>query len=235
MEPVFLSNTELYYGTVDVESSALVISTEEFHHLSRVMRHRTGDEIFVTDGNGSIYSTVLSETDKDRAIVEIKERISYDNPLRNITFCICRLKNPDRFEFALEKLTELGITDIIVYDSENTVSKTDKKERWEKLILSAMKQSLRSYLPDIKYRSSIDDIISLNGNHIIFEQNAEEKLTSFVFNKSDHYYLIFGPEGGLTDKEIGKVKKEHQLRLTNNRLRSETAIVSVASYLSLGI
>lgn len=235
LEPAFLSNTELYYGAADEESSTLLISAEEFHHLSRVMRHRTGDEIFVTDGNGSIYRTVLAETGKDNAIVEIKERIRYDNPLQNITFCICRLKNPDRFEFALEKLTELGITSIIVYDSENTVSKADKKERWKKLLLSAMKQSLRSYLPDIKYYSALDEIMCLSGKHIIFEQNAEENLSSFSFNPSDHYYLIFGPEGGLTDREIGKAGKEYQLRLTTSRLRSETAIITVASYLSLKI
>ena len=75
--------------------------------------------------------------------------------MKNIFFCIPKLKYSDRFEFALEKCTELGITNFIIFDSERSIHKSDKKERWEKIVLSAMKQSLRSYLPNITVINSL--------------------------------------------------------------------------------
>lgn len=93
-----------------------------------------------------------------------------------------------------------------------------------------MKQSLRAYLPKIKLVNDLSNIAELNGEKIIFEQNAEK---NFKFNndRGIKYYFVFGPEGGLTDDEIQLFESEEIYTLSGNRLRSETAIIKVASLL----
>jgi 16S rRNA (uracil1498-N3)-methyltransferase len=143
------------------------------------------------------------------------------------------LKNPERFEFALEKCTELGITNFIVFESSRTVSKADKIDRWNKIVLSAMKQSLRSYLPQISISISLSEIIKQKGEKIIFEQNAKTFFNPEIINPLKNYLFIFGPEGGLSDEEVERINKDYLLKLAENRLRTETAIVKCASILTL--
>ena len=204
---------------------------DEFKHITKVMRHKNGDELYVTDGRGLIVKGILTDMEKGLAVIEAVKILRYQNNLKNITFCIPKLKNPNRFEFALEKCTELGITNIIVYESSRSVAKGSKKERWEKILLSAMKQSLRSYLPRLYTAASFGDLLKNEGKKIIFDQNSEQKFTDFQNDKNIDYYFIFGPEGGLSRQEIEAVVPADVYNLSENRLRSETAIIKCASML----
>lgn len=231
MEQAILSNVELYYSDKFTDEN-VIVENDEFKHIIRVMRHTIGDIIYVTNGKGEICKCSISIIYKDKISATISEKFSYPNHLNNLTFCFPKLKSPDRFEFAIEKLTELGITNFIIFDAERSVSKTIKKERWEKLALSAMKQSLRSYLPEIKYEPSLKNIMGKDGIKIAFEQNSKRSLASLKIDKKVQYYLIFGPEGGLSDSELSLFDNDNNLyKLTNNRLRSETAIITAASIL----
>lgn len=221
------------------------IEGEECHHIINVMRHKINDILYVTDGKGTIYKSTISEIEKNKVVITIAESTKYDNKFSNIWFCVPRLKNADRFEFALEKSVELGITNFIVFDSQRSVPKGDKIERWEKILLAAMKQSLRSWLPKIQYSKSISEIVKLDGTKILFDQNAQKTFQSFlqtfkvshdrrdsqfsIFNSQ--LFFIFGPEGGFTNGECRMLNEELTVRLTENRLRSETAIVTAASVL----
>jgi len=109
-----------------------------------------------------------------------------------------------------------------------TVAKSNKVERWEKILLAAMKQSLRSYLPKINSLTNYKNILALDGNKILFEQNAEKKLSELKLSDDKNYYFILGPEGGLDKMEIESAGTENLYQLTENRLRSETAIVFAA-------
>ena len=244
MEQVSLSDIELYYSPEKIDNLLIKIIGDECHHIKDVMRHKITDEIFVTDGNGSIYKTIIEQIDKKVITARIIEEIKYSNKFENITFCIPRLKSSDRFDFALEKCVELGITEFIVFESERTIAKGDKTDKWEKHLIAAMKQSLRAWLPKISYVKNYDDLMKLNGKKIIFEQNSEVSFNDFLKSQfsllNTKYYFIFGPEGGLTREECrtglaspkgGSV--ECRVKLTGNRLRSETAIVSAAAMLSL--
>ena len=199
----YLSNIELYYTLPsNCEEHQIRIEGDEFNHIVKVMRHSVNDLIHVTDGVGHIFECEVNKLSKELLILNIKKIYSYKNEYPNIIFCIPKLKNPERFEFALEKCTELGITNFIVFESSRTVSKANKIDRWNKIVLSAMKQSLRSYLPQISILNSLSEILAQEGKKIIFEQNAEVKFENKFINPSKKYFLIFGPEGGLSEEEI---------------------------------
>ena len=239
----FLSEVELYYTNKLIVGNHIPIENEECHHISNVMRHNVGDSIYVTDGFGTIYKSSISSIEKKKVVADIIESTKYENKLAGIWFCIPRLKSADRFEYALEKAVELGITNFIVFDSTRTVAKGEKIERWEKILIAAMKQSLRAWLPKVSYVKNISEIFKLAGTKILFDQNANQTLNSFlpIINSKfaiSNYFFIFGPEGGFTEDELGlsteggMENSELRIRLTENRLRSETAIVTAASLLS---
>ena len=232
MSKEHLSNIELYYSEPEKFSADFVIiDGDEYRHITKVMRHKTGDELYVTNGLGKIYKTNLTFISKSEVKVEIKEEFRYENNFKNISFCIPRLKSPDRFEFAVEKSVELGITNFIIYSSNRSVAKGTKIERWKKIVLSAMKQSLRSYLPAISEIKSLNKITKSDCEIILFEQNSKKNIKELNIIPDKKYIFVFGPEGGLDEKELNTVGEGQIYNLVDNRLRSETAIIKFASIL----
>lgn len=234
LESDFLSDVELYYSNLPKVENKIVIDGEECRHISKVMRHKVGDEIYVTNGKGAIYQTSIEIIEQKRIICRELSAKHYENKFSNVWFCVPRLKSADRFEYALEKCVELGITNFIVFDSKRTVAKGEKIERWEKILLAAMKQSLRAWLPKVVYKKNIEEIIKLESKKIFFDQNAEQTFRQIINPQflTHNCYLIFGPEGGFSDEEFKIANGESKIKLTENRLRSETAIVTAAVILS---
>jgi 16S rRNA (uracil1498-N3)-methyltransferase len=234
LNSVSLSDIELYYAPLQyIQGNKIIIEDDEFNHMVNVMRNRTGDEIYVTDGMGNIYRSVIFKILKTKVICDIKFNLHFENKLSNLTFCIPKLKSNDKIEFALEKSVELGITNFIIYNAKNSVAKGFKFERWQKIILSAMKQSLRSFLPGISAFNSLEEIKKLSGEFIIFEQNSERNISAIRLNNKLNYYFIFGPEGGLDREEIDLADKENVYSLGTNRLRTETAVITTAAIITL--
>ncbi len=230
---IYLSNIELYYTPPKkISNNRITIEGEEYNHITKVMRHSINDELYITDGNGNIYSCLINQINKQNVELKIENIFTYENRFKNIYFCIPKLKNNDRLEFALEKCTELGITNYLIFESERTISKANKIERWNKILLSAMKQSLNSFLPKIEM-CNFNDIINLTGIKIGFEQTSSKKFNVLKFNPDEKYYFVFGPEGGLSEKELNSFNKENIYKLTENRLRAESAIVAAASFISV--
>ncbi|OGU45825.1 MAG: hypothetical protein A2000_03830 [Ignavibacteria bacterium GWB2_36_8] len=226
----YLSGVELYYCSSEkIKANNIIISDDDYKHIVKVMRHSEGDEIYVTNGKGEIFLSIIKDIKKDGLTVSIKKVLKYENELANVFFCIPKLKSNDRFEFALEKCTELGITNFIVFDSERAIHKSGKKERWEKIVLSAMKQSLRSYLPNIDIINTVKDILKPDGRKILLEQNSGKKIPELKVNREEKYYFIFGPEGGFTNEELELFGKDDFYSLASNRLRTETAVIKCAS------
>ena len=227
-----LSKIELYYSSQEHISNEIIsLIGDEFKHTVKVMRNNVGDTLFITDGVGSIFKTEISSIENVKVSARIIETIKIENKFENIIFCIPKLKNPDRFKYAIEKCVELGITNFIIFESKRTIAKGTNIKRWEKIALAAMKQSLRAYLPNIKVVKNLSVIAELKGEKIIFEQNAKRKFQfDFMIDKKNHF--IFGPEGGLTENEINIFDKYLIFSLSDHRLRSETAIVKVASLIN---
>jgi 16S rRNA (uracil1498-N3)-methyltransferase len=226
-----LSNIELYYSSAqNISANKIKVDGDEFSHITKVMRHSINDQLYVTNGDGKIFSGNISKINKTDLELNIENAFIFENKFKNIFFCIPKLKNNDRFEFALEKCTELGFTNYLVFDSERTISKSIRISRWNKILLSAMKQSLNSFLPSIKVLH-FNDILKLEGEKIGFEQNSGN-MFNISFNRELKYYLIFGPEGGLSGEELFNFEKRNIFKITDKRLRTETAVITAASIIA---
>jgi len=227
-----LSNIELYYTSPEfIKNEMITLQGEEFHHAVNVMRNSVGDSLHITDGDGNIYKTEIAKIAKDNLVLVIKERLTFENRTSNIWFCIPVLKNPDRLKFAFEKCVELGVTNFVLFSSKHTISKKLNPDKFQKTFLSAMKQSLRAFLPKI-ISANLNEIIEFPGHKILFEQNSKN-IFDGNFDRGNPVYLLFGPEGGLDKSEIDLFRSEKVYSLSTNRLRSETAIIKCASLLKL--
>ncbi len=226
-----LSEIELYYTQRNnVFDGYVTLADDEFKHCCKVMRNSIGDTIYITDGEGNIYQTEIDKIDKNSLHGKILKTISYKNELKNVFFCIPKLKNPDRLKYALEKCVELGLTNFILFESKRTIGRVKNIERFNRILLSAMKQSLHAFLPVVE-TAALKSIINKPGIKILFDQSSENQLT-FKNNSSDTYYFLFGPEGGFESGEIEMIDSSNRYVLSNHRLRSETAVIKCASLLT---
>lgn len=227
------SNIELYYSPLHLKhGNYLRVEGEELNHIVRIMRHKKGDELYITNGQGYIYQTTITEVSSDFIEATIHNEYKSENAKKNIYFCIPKLKSPDRFETALEKCTELGVTNFIIFESNRTVPRSNKKARWEKIITAAMKQSLRSYLPAITIIKSLSEVPDLDGKKVVFSQESNQKFKAGLIDNQEKYYFIFGPEGDFTEDEKSLFDQKDFYNLGDHRLRSETAIIKCASIIS---
>lgn len=228
MEQVFLSDIDLFYSSkIFEEESKVLLDDKEFNHAVKVLRKNVGNEIFITDGIGKIYQCEVEFIDKKSLTAEIIKKYGYKNRYSNITFCLPLLKNKERQEFALEKSIELGVTNFIYYSSDKSFKTNPNLERINKIALSAMKQSLQPFKPNISFIKSIHDLQNENCEIIYFDQKGEEYLGSYLNNFTDNknYILIIGSESGFSDQEKKYLENKKELKLSENRLRSETAVI----------
>ncbi len=227
-----LKDIELYFSEeIDLDNNTIIIKGDELKHLTTVMRHKPGDKIFVTDGKGSLFETVFEKAAKEKLETAIITTTCFKNNYQNVFFCIPLLRNPERFEFALEKSVELGITNFIIYTAKRSVKKNVKAERLNKIVLSAMKQSLRTFLPSIIHLENLAAIVKNDGEFFVLHQGAEKKLKDVRINREKNSYFLFGPEGGFDISELEFFSNNDFYKLSVNRLRSETAVISTASLL----
>ncbi|MCZ7613448.1 MAG: RsmE family RNA methyltransferase [Ignavibacteriaceae bacterium] len=167
-----LSDIELYYTPAElIRDDKLILSGDEFHHSTNVMRNKIGDTLYVTDGQGIIYTSKIISIQKSELSALIVDSKKQLNESGNIWFCIPSLKKPDRLKFAFEKCVELGIINFILFTSRNAVSTKVIPHKFQKTVLAAMKQSLRAFIPQI-LSSSFGEIMNLDGNKFLFDQSA---------------------------------------------------------------
>ncbi len=231
------SNTEFYYtDNIDLATNSIIIQGEEAKHAFLVMRHSIDDELFITNGKGNVFKSIISSISKSDVKLKIVDKYFIENYLSNVVFFVPILKFAEKMEFALEKCVELGITNFKVYSADKSHKRGIKIERWQKILHSAMKQSLQSYLPSLQFVDLSKMSFSEDKNFIL-EQNADESLVKYFgydknikLNQKNNFF--FGPEAGLTQNDIAKIYNPIELRISEKRLRSETAIISAASIIS---
>jgi len=202
-------------------------------HIVKVMRHGLGDSLFVTDGKGKIFEGIVESIKKDKVEIKISGIRKYKEKFKNITLCIPNIKKPDRLEFVVEKSVELGITNFIIFNSKRTVAKKVRIDRLNKVALSAMKQSLNAYLPAITFYDSLSFLEESNSEVLLFDQESSVNFNISYLNPEKNYYLLFGPEGGFEKGEISAKINTRQFSLAPNRLRTETAVITAVSRLTL--
>jgi len=228
----------LFYTPNIIEPST-ILSEEESKHIVRVLRKSEGDIIFFTDGLGYIYKCVIIDASPKKCIINVLEKtIGDDNRDFKLHIAIAPTKNISRFEWFLEKSTEIGIdqvTPIICYHSER---KDVKILRLNKVITSAMKQSLKSNHPILNEKKSFKEIISMpfEGEKFIAYIDSEVTLElSKAYSRGENVLILIGPEGDFSRQEVDEaiVLGFIPVRLGKARLRTETAGVVACHTVSL--
>lgn len=203
---------ELFYaspGQIDRIAGRILLEGDEFHHLARVLRKKRGEHIAVTDGCGlhaDIRITVVGKTFLEGDIVE--ERMVERSPVC-VTVAISLLKAPQRFDFFLEKATELGVSSVIPMITARTVAQPSgekiakKLSRWKSIMLSAARQSGRYYLPDISEPLHFRTVTAMPGYGCRFMpyERAGRYACHADFTGGKTLFLI-GGEGGFTPEEV---------------------------------
>ena len=217
---------DLFYSNFDKDDKLITINQIDSKHITKSFRKNMGDLIKITNGNGSICDAEIIE--KGRNIkVEIKKIVNYEREKISIHVALSPLKNTSRFEWFVEKATELGINQITPIISHYSEKRKVNTERLERIIISSMKQSNQCYRPIL---NTIVDyktfILSNKEEKIMANLKTNNKLQKKLL-ETNNLCLLIGPEGGFSDKEIEYSLKNNvkEITLGNNRLRSETAAI----------
>lgn len=229
---------EYYYTTKDkinLEKNSLIIENFEYNHLVKVLRKKNGDKITITDGEYNIYHCEIASINGRQINCDILEKESNLNESKiGVSLYLSILRNPARFEFAVEKAVELGVKSIHPVITDHTVSKSalsnSKLERLNKIMIGAMGQSQRCFLPKLYQSISFLEMIeSENGkmNKVVMYECSDDT-TKFSYNKnSSETVLLIGPEGGFSINELTLlVESNWQIKsLGRRKLRAETAAI----------
>lgn len=226
---------DLFYSKFNATNKLITINEIDSKHITRSFRKNIGDLIRITNGEGLLCEAEIVEKGKNIK-VKVISRIIHEPDKLSIHVAISPLKNISRFEWFVEKATELGISQITPVISRYSEKKKINKERLERIIISSMKQSNQCYKPII---NDVEDYISFISNNndekILANMKTDNKLDK-GFIKSNNICLMIGPEGGFSDKEIIQALESNikEITLGKNRLRTETAaIYSISAIKSL--
>jgi len=207
------------------------LDEDESGHAIRVLRLKTGDVIELLDGKGNRHLARITETTKRQLFFHVDTTERQTAPDWNIHIAIAPTKNIDRFEFFLEKCTEIGITCVTPLLTKNSERKEIKAEKLQKTIVSALKQSGNLYLPELRPIMSLKEFVKIATN------DAAQKFVAHCEDDADKIQLInhvaspknvlilIGPEGDFTNDEIILAKQAgfKPVSLGESRLRTETA------------
>lgn len=221
----------LFY-TPDIEAETYQLSEEESKHASRVLRLVEGDEVILTDGRGNWITSQIIDAHQKRCMVKvITKETNYHPKPYHLKMVVAPTKNISRFEWFLEKATEIGIDEITPLLSEHSERKEVKLKRLEKVVTSAMKQSLKAWHPQLNEMTSFSKIMEDNfeGKKFIAycEADKEERMEKYL-NPGEKAIILIGPEGGFSPEEIEQAKNNGYLpiSISQSRLRTETAAIT---------
>ncbi len=209
------------------------------HHCIRVLRLGVGQTIQLTDGKGRHAIAEITVPDPKQCRVRIiRECLEYNRRPYQLHIAIAPVKSADRFEWFLEKATEIGIDRITPLLCARSERKSVKMDRSRKILETAMKQSGRAYLPELNGIQQFREFIELhqNGNLYIAHCSARQSQHLFkVIQPGENSLVLIGPEGDFTEEEIGLAKSNNarEVSLGNARFRTETAAITVCQIFSL--
>lgn len=227
----------IFYSNEVVDEVAR-LTGDECIHCTRVLRKKINDEVFVTDGKGKLYRGLITSITKKEVIIDLSEEIESQKKLHTRSIAIAPTKNIDRFEWFLEKSTEIGITDIYPFLSARSERKIIKPHRLEKIIISAMKQSKNLYKPVLHPLVHISEVLTnqfVDQSKFIAHCMDPETSLQNQYQSGDNAIVLIGPEGDFSQEEVSMAKENNwqEISLGNSRLRTETAGIVACHLLNL--
>ena len=229
----------------DVHSNRLTLRGDESKHLARVLRKTVGDRILCTDGNDRMFEAKIDSLGSDVTVCTILATHERYNELAvDITLAVSLLKNPARFDWLVEKTTELGVSAIVPIVCERTIAKKEKHTRLEHIAVAATKQCGRSYVRRISEATTFETMLE-RSDDFTFRFIAHEKTdsaktlrhASAALVPSKSVLVMIGPEGGFTDEEVNSATTRNVLPLSlgSRRLRAETAAVAAINLIGASL
>ena len=213
-----------------------ILREEESKHAIRVLRLTEGDTLHLTDGRGTLYTCRIADANPKRCAVEVVSQVEeWEKRPYRLTMAVAPTKNNDRYEWFLEKATEVGVDRVIPVESAHSERRAFKRERGEKVITAAVKQSLKAYHPELEEITSFKQIIR--------ETTAEQRYIAHcepaqspegkcylpkILKKGGDVTILIGPEGDFSPEEITFALENgfREISLGRQRLRTETAAVA---------
>ncbi len=227
---------KLFYDKNITDASGLFsLNEDESKHILKVLRLNKNDCIKITDGKGNLFICKIYQLQKKRCIVKISEKKHIKNTNNNLHIAIAPTKKIDRFEWFVEKAVEIGISEITPIICRYSERKKVKTERLEKIIIAAMKQSLKVYKPNINLPQKFENFIKKNNNKNKYIAYCKATKLINSINSNKNILFLVGPEGGFADFEIDLASKNNfiPLKITNSRLRTETAALFLTVFNNL--
>jgi 16S rRNA (uracil1498-N3)-methyltransferase len=219
---------QLFY-VPNISGAEVVLDVTESKHAVRVLRLKNGSQVQIIDGKGGFYDAEIIDANQKKCRLSIiKTRLEFGKRDFHLHIAIAPTKNNDRFEWFLEKATEIGIDEITPLLTAHSERKTINTERFEKILISAMKQSLKAYLPKLNNLTLFKDLVTNNKSKFKLIAYCDEIQKTHLKNlveKGKDTLILIGPEGDFSPEEI-------QLAIDNGikvvslgeaRLRTETA------------
>ena len=225
---------DLFYSKFNANNKLITINETDSKHITRSFRKNIGDQIRITNGRGLLCEAEILEKGKNIKVKVVSSILHEPNKL-SIHVVISPLKNVSRFEWFVEKATELGISQITPVISRYSEKKKINTERLERIITSSTKQSNQFFIPKINPIIPFSSFILNNDEEkIMANLKTDNKLRKELFTNNSICIMI-GPEGGFSDEEINLARENNikEITLGNNRLRSETAAIYLISALKV--
>lgn len=229
------------FFTQKIENGFAVFEEEEGRHLTSVLRKKTGDRLQLTDGKGSFYEAELTDAGKRQVLARILSKT--DAPILRtgrLHLAIAPTKQMERLEWFLEKATEIGVDEITPLLCKRSERDSLRLDRLEKILVSAMKQSLRAWLPQLNQPTRFQDFVKKSGEaQKRLAWCSEEPLPHLKNTLSPHQdtVIAIGPEGDFTPEEVQFALSNgfQGVSLGQARLRTETAgLLAVGIFEILG-
>ena len=227
------------FWTDRIEAGHCFLGEEESAHCVRVLRHREGDNVCVIDGAGTMYECVLSQASPKAAVARIeKANPGWGSHPYRLEMAVCPTKNIDRYEWFVEKATEVGTDRFVPVIGEHSERKVLKTERLRRIVLSAAKQSLKAAVPEIaepltvkEFIASVADSSALKMIACCFEDESHPRTSVMqALSGTDRreYIVLIGPEGDFSREEVRLATEAGfiPVHLGESRLRTETAALA---------
>ena len=231
-----------YVDSVSLADDIILLNEENSKHIVQVLRMTEGEQLNLTDGLGTIYTAEILDAHKKKCTVKIIQTSKQDKSSHAVCVAVSAVKNNSRFEWFLEKATEMGVAEIVPLLCERTEKQNLKFDRLRGILISAMLQSQQAWLPilhePIKYEKFVNENVS-NNKFIAHCENLEKnslknKLATLVDQPTNQSTILIGPEGDFSKDEVSFALQANfiPVSLGSTRLRTETAALVAAVLLT---
>ena len=223
----------------EAKIGTMVMPEDESKHCVKVLRMAVEERFCVTNGKGSLFDAELVEAMPKHAVIQLSnERAGYDNTPYNVEIAVAPTKLNERMEWFLEKATEIGIGRVRLFTSYHSERREANVERFRKVMIAAMKQSIKSNLPIIDEIVSFENLVKqpFDGQKFIawIDDDVTEQLCD-LYQKGQNALVLIGPEGDFSREEVSLAKQNGfvPVSLGDARLRTETAALVACHTLNL--